>query len=123
MVEEPIDPADIINVDTAAPGPQIQINTPEEAKKANCSKYNRVMVNGHNKEVNITGACSQLSINGLNNKITVGAVSEVVINGNENAIGYSKFVNGKRPMITDNGSGNSVVKGAPPNTAAPIVRP
>lgn len=108
VAEEPIDPADIVTVDIAEPGPTISINTPEEAKRVECREFNRVMVNGHNKEVNITGACSRLTINGVNNKITMTAASEIVINGSENKVGHTKFVNGKRPAVTDNGSGNSV---------------
>ena len=114
VVEEPIDPADVVSVDTAAEGPKLSVNKPEEGKRVNCNKYNRVTVNGHNHEVNIVGACKQLMVNGLKNRITAAGVAEIVINGDENEVEYTKYVNGKKPLITDNGSGNTVTKAAPP---------
>lgn len=114
VVEEPIDPADVIAVDTTAQGPLIQINKAEEAKKVvNCDKYNRVMVNGDAKEVNLKGACGQLMINGNNNKITAVALTEIIVNGQGNNVQYSKYANGKKPLVKDNGGGSTVMKAAP----------
>lgn len=109
VAEQPVDPADVVTADTAEPGEMLQVNTADDAKKgAKCDKFNRVMINGHNKEVNVTGVCSRLSVNGNNNKIKMAAAAEVVINGNENVVEYSKYANGKRPIVTDNGTGNDV---------------
>ena len=113
-VQEPIDPADVINADTAAEGPQIFINKPDQ-KTANCDKYNRVSVNGDGREVTIKGACKQLMINGDNAKITAVALAEIVINGHDNNVQYSKYANGARPVIKDSGSGNTILKADPPD--------
>lgn len=111
---EPINPADVINVDTAAEGPQIFINKPDEKKAVNCDKYNRVSVNGDGREVTIKGACKQLMINGDNAKITAVALAEIVINGHDNTVQYSKYANGARPVIKDSGSGNTILKADTP---------
>ena len=111
VVEEPIDPADIITVETSVQGPMISINKAEEAKKiVKCDKYNRVMVNGDAKEVKIIGVCSQLMINGSRSKVTAVASSEIIVNGRENSVQYSKYANGKKPLVKDNGDGNTVLK-------------
>ncbi len=111
VAEEPIDPADIVTVETSVQGPLISINKAEEAKKiVKCDKYNRVMVNGDAKEVKIIGVCSQLMINGSRSKVTAVASSEIIVNGRENSVEYSKYANGKKPLIKDNGDGNTVLK-------------
>ena len=112
--ETPIDPADIITVDAAAAGPNININTPEEGKRVRCNKYNRVSVNGDGREVSIEGACRQIMVNGDGNKITVTAVTEVVFNGFGNTIEHTKYANGKKPLVTDAGGDNTVAKVTPP---------
>jgi hypothetical protein len=107
--EMPIDPADVVTVDTSVEGKPISINGPLD-KKVVCTKYNQVMVNSSDNVTTIKGACRQIMINGHRNKITVDATTEIVINGNENNITYSRFVNGKRPRITENQSGSVVEK-------------
>lgn len=107
---EPIDPADIANVDTSQDGPQISIDGYEQKKSANCTKYNRVMVNGDKSVVTIKGVCRQIMINGDKNQVTAEAAMEYVVNGSENTVGYSKFANGKRPSIVENKPGNTIEK-------------
>jgi hypothetical protein len=110
---EQIDPADILTVDTSMTGPTINVNKPEEGKKVKCAKYNRVVVNGDGKEVNIEGACQQLMVNGDKNQIKAVALTEIIVNGFGNEIQYAKYPNGKKPLITDNGAGNTIVQSAP----------
>ncbi len=107
---EPIDPADVVTVDTSLQGPTVNINKPDEARKAKCGKYNRVAINTDGQEVKIDGVCSQVMINGDGNNVTVTAVSEVVINGTGNSVKFSKYVNGKHPIVTDNTGGSTVSK-------------
>lgn len=107
---EPIDPADVITVDAALAGPNVNVNTPEEAKKAKCDKYNRVSINTDGLEVNIAGACKQITLNSDNSKVTVTAVSEVVINGTGNTVSYAKYVNGKHVIVNDNAGANTVTR-------------
>jgi hypothetical protein len=110
---EPIDPADVVQVDTASPGPPIAINKATE-KTANCDKYNRVTVNGDGREVTIKGVCSQIMVNGDNARITAIAASEIIVNGHNNTFQYSKYPNGARPVVKDNGSGNTIIQADAP---------
>ena len=105
--EVPIDPADVVQVDTNVErGPSININTAADKMNVVCDKYNRVMLNGSPKVVTVKGACSQIMLNGNQHDVTAEAVSEIVFNGTENKVRYSRYANGKRPIITDNKGGN-----------------
>ncbi|HMQ04599.1 MAG TPA: DUF3060 domain-containing protein [Pyrinomonadaceae bacterium] len=112
--EPPIDPADVVTVDVAVPGPNININKPEARKKFNCAKFNRVIVNADGKDIAVDGACQQIMINGDNNKVAAVAVAEIVFNGSGNTVEHTKYVNGKRPIIADNTRSNTVTKTASP---------
>lgn len=114
--ETPIDPADVINVDISQEGPKILVNTLFKKTVLDCNKYNRVSVNGDAWEVTIKGACSQLVINGDRNKVTTNGISEIMLNGAGNSVQYAKYVNGKRPFISDNGPDNTVEKIEAPAT-------
>ncbi|NOT47904.1 MAG: DUF3060 domain-containing protein [Acidobacteria bacterium] len=114
QVEEPIDPADVINVETAESGPTLVVNRERGKEPLNCGKYNRVTVNGDGYTVEIKGSCKQLMINGDRNKINGGAFAEIVFNGEENEVKYYKYANGKRPIITQNAGANIIEKSAPP---------
>ncbi len=111
---EPIDPADVVTVDTSLQGPTVNVNKPEEAKRAKCTKYNRVAINMNGQEVKIDGICKQVMINGDGNRVSVTAVSEVVINGTDNTVEYYKIANGKRPIVNDSVGGSSVTRSAAP---------
>lgn len=117
--EEPIDPSEIITADTATEGPQIFISRATDKKKITCDKYNRVMVNGNGHTVVISGACSRIMVNGDSNNVTAAAAAEIVTNGSGNTVEYSKFVNGKKPIITDNSGQNTIEKAVKTDTDAP----
>lgn len=106
----PIDPADVIQVDTSQSGDGLIVNGRQQNKTAACIKYNDVNINIESAVVTITGACRQITINGDNNRITADATMRFVVNGDGNNIGYLKFPNGQRPSVTDNGSGNVIEK-------------
>ena len=110
VVEEPIDPADIMTVDTNADGPSININDNGTKTSVNCNKYNRVTVNSDGADVKIKGGCSRLSINGNQNKVTAVGVAEIIVNGGGNTVNYSKYLNGKKPQISDNGHTSTIEK-------------
>ena len=114
--EPPIDPADVVTVDTSMQGPTLSVNTARDKKDLVCDKYNRVMLNGGDKVVTIKGVCSQIMLNGNNNDVTAEAVMEIVFNGGENKVRYSRYGNGQRPAITDNNKGANLVEkvNAPP---------
>lgn len=109
---EPIDPADIVNVDTSQTGPSISIDGYEIKRSVNCTKYNRVLVNGDKSTITIKGVCRQVMINGDKNSVTADAAMEFVINGSENTVSYSKFANGKRPSVIENKPGNTIEQAA-----------
>jgi hypothetical protein len=113
--EEPIDPADVVEVDTGASGPLIQINSAQDKMNLVCDKYNRVMVNGAPKVVRVKGGCSQIMLNGNGHEVTAEAASEIVFNGADNKVRYWRYVNGKRPVVTDNKRGNVSEKVAAPS--------
>lgn len=114
QVEEPIDPADVIKVDAAESGPTLVVNRERGKAPLNCSKYNRVAVNGDGYEVEIKGVCKQIMVNGDRNKINGVAFTEIVLNGEENEVKYYKYANGKRPIINQNAGANTIEKSAPP---------
>ena len=109
--EEPIDPADVIKVDVSQQqGPKILVNTTFKKTVLDCNKYNRVSVNGDAWEVTIKGACEQIVINGDRNIVSSNAITAVMFNGAGNSIQYAKYINGRRPVVTDNGPDNVVEK-------------
>ena len=94
-VIENIDPADVVAADTNADGPTISINPSDTKTSLNCAKYNQAMINVDRKSIKVTGVCKELMINGDGNSITLEAAAAIVINGHQNTIEYSKYVNGK----------------------------
>lgn len=112
---EPIDPADIVEVNTSLEGATIAINGYDQDKTVECTKFNPVMVNGDINVITIKGACRQVMINGDKNKITANAAMEIVINGTENTVTYSRFANGKRPAVVENKPGNTIEKATSTN--------
>ncbi len=106
----PVDPADIVKVDTGTEGERISINGIKKKTSAVCSKFNRVLVNGDENEITVRGVCSQLMINGDQNKINVDASAEFVFNGSDNIVQFSRYPNGKEPIVVENRPGNVVEK-------------
>jgi hypothetical protein len=106
----PIDPADIVEVDVNQEGDTIFIDGFEQKKTASCTKFNKIMLNGDKNTVTIKGACRQIMINGDGNKVTADAAKELVFNGSENTLSYSRFANGKQPLVTENRAGNVIEK-------------
>jgi hypothetical protein len=109
---EPVDPADIVKVDTGIESGMLTVNNSTQNKTVTCSKFDKVMVNSSGSEVTINGACRQIMVNGNSNQIKADAAMEFIFNGTGNSLKYSRFVNGNRPMLTENQSGNNIEKTA-----------
>lgn len=109
---EPVDPADIVQVDTSQEGGLVTVNNSTPNKTVTCSKFDRVMVNASGSAVTINGACRQVMVNGNSNQIKADTAMEFIFNGTGNSLKYSRFVNGNRPTITENQSGNNIEKAA-----------
>ena len=118
---EQIDPADVINADASEPGETLFANKDAEKLTLKCDKFNRVTINGSDNEVAITGVCSQITINGRMNRVTAVAAAEILAYGTENTVQYSKYANGKKPVITDTSKTNTITKVAA--TDANIAKP
>ena len=110
QVVEQIDPADIVSVDAAVEGPQLSVNKGDNKTSLDCNKYNRVQINDDGRNVMIKGICKRLMINGDRNQVAIAALSELALNGFGNTVQYSKYANGKKPVITDNGRDNTISK-------------
>jgi hypothetical protein len=106
----PIDPADVVAVDTSQDGDILTVNGQKQKKSITCKKYDQVMINGNGSVVSVTGVCRQIIINGDDNEVTADAAAEFVFNGSGNALKFARFANGKQPIISQNQAGNVVEK-------------
>jgi hypothetical protein len=106
----PIDPADVVQVDTSLEGPVLGINGADQKKSVNCNKYNAVRINGDNNVLVVSGTCRQIMMNGDNNQVTADAAMEFVFNGTGNTLKHSRYANGKQPTIVQGQQGNTVEK-------------
>jgi len=105
----PIDPADVVQVDTSKDGDRISINGYDLKVTKNCTEYNRLTVSGDRNTITVKGVCRQIMINGDNNEITADAAMEFVFNGAKTT-SRIPLSNGKQPSIVDNQEGNVVEK-------------
>jgi hypothetical protein len=71
----------------------------------NCSK---VMVNGNENDLRLEENCPALSIPGNDNVVAAGKVETISILGNENTVTWTSDSPGRKPSISNLGSGNSV---------------
>lgn len=108
--ELPIDPSEVVQVDLNLEGEKVNVNGYDQKKTVACTKLNGVMVSGGRNVITIKGPCRQIMINGDANQVTSDAAIEIVLNGTKNTIKYSRYVNGRRPMIKENGAGNNIEK-------------
>lgn len=115
--EPSIDPAESVTVDTSVEGTTISVDGMKEKKSANCTRYDRVMVNGDKNTVTIKGVCSRIMVNGDGNEVSLDAASEFVLNGTENSVRFLRYANGKRPVIVENKAGNTIEKTEAPTAA------
>lgn len=107
----PIDEADIIAAEIGGEqGPMLSVNESASKRTVDCSKYNRLMVNGDNNTITVKGVCASVMFNGDGNTADVNASCEFVFNGDNNNVTYSKYINGRHFILTDNKKTNTVEK-------------
>ncbi len=106
----PVNPADVVEVDTSLEGERISIAGNEKRKSVTCTRFDRVFVNGNRNEVTVKGVCRQVMINGDVNKLNIDAAAEFEFNGSDNELNYSRYPNGKQPIVVENRPGNVVKK-------------
>ncbi|MEP6947338.1 MAG: DUF3060 domain-containing protein [Acidobacteriota bacterium] len=115
--EAPIDPSEVVNADLNLQGDPVNVSGYEQKKSIACTKFNPVTVNGGSSVITIKGPCRQIMVNGDGNRITIDAAIAIVLNGDKNIVQYARYVNGKRPFITDNAGSNTIEKIASPPSA------
>ncbi len=71
---------------------------------------NAMTVGGHSNRVTMTGNCTQIVVNGNKNVITVVAVGQIVINGKQNTVIWSRSLKGAKPLTRITGTGNKILK-------------
>ncbi len=113
--ELPPDPSEVVQVDISVQGNAVTVNGHDLKKSVACDKFNRVIISGGRNVITIKGACQQIMINGDSNQINGDAALEFVINGENNTVKYSRFVNGKRPTVKENAPGNVIEKTSAPD--------
>jgi hypothetical protein len=92
-----------------------------------CAKQPKVIVNGSRDTITLVGKCARVSVNGgsivvtaesiadlevngAENTITVDEVGKISMTGADNKIVWKTAIGGKRPRISDLGSGDSVAQ-------------
>ena len=110
----PIDPKDVVTADINQESGSISFNMGDNKRSAACTKLDHVMVNGDNHKITIKGACRRITINGDANDVTADAALEFTVNGSGNTLRYSRFVNGARPRIVENRTGNTIERVSAP---------
>ena len=102
---------------------------PDSDAKAthDCAKQPKVIVNASRAAITLVGKCARVSVNGgsivvtaesiadlavngAENAITVDEVGKISMTGAENKIVWKTAIGGKRPRVSDLGSGNSVAQ-------------
>jgi hypothetical protein len=106
----PVDLADVVEVDTSQEGKRISIAGNEKRTSVTCTKFDRVFVNGNRNEVTVKGVCRQIMVNGDANNLNIDAAAEFEFNGSDNELNYSRYPNGKQPIVIESRPGNVIKK-------------
>jgi len=69
-----------------------------------------VLIDGMQNDITLSGRAGYLEITGNGHTIFVEAANEIEVNGNNNKIYWEKEVSGKKPQVTQTGSGNVIEK-------------
>ena len=94
------------NRSISAGGKTITIETNRETQTVNCDG-GEVTVNGNRNNLTVRGVCA-ISVNGNDNVLSAEVASSISTSGNNNKVSWAKGVDGKKPEISNSGSGNTV---------------
>jgi hypothetical protein len=108
----------------------VEINDDEQTVTIDCAKDPKISLNTSRSHITLTGECTEVSLNGASNELTVAIASLVGVNGEANKVVVDLIarieINGeknkvtwkkvstpkkKKPAVSTNGNGNSVRKG------------
>ena len=79
------------------------------ARTMKCSG-DAVTVGGNSNKLTLTGNCTQVVVSGNKNVVTVVAVGQIVVNGKQNTVTWSKSLKGAKPLTRITGTGNKILK-------------
>jgi hypothetical protein len=99
-----------------------------------CTAQPKVVINGSHDRITLTGACARVAINGRDvtitaesiaalvvngqgNTVDVGTVARIALTGGQHKITWTAAARGKRPQISDLGTGNTVAQTPKPAPA------
>ena len=86
------------------------LENPGDGTSWDCGSDPIVNINYDKGAFTITGACTELNVNGASVTVTAEDVATLNINGASNRVTWKKPKTGKKPVAAVNGKGNAVVK-------------
>lgn len=101
-----------------------------------CGKQPHVAINGSHDQVTLTGVCatvaihgdgvtivadaiSAIAIHGVGDVVDVGAVGRIALTGAQHRVTWKAAMRGKRPQVSDLGTGDTVAQAPTPPAPAP----
>lgn len=93
-----------------ADAPSHVVNDGGATLTLDCGDGGRVVVNGADNAITITGGCEKVVVNGSGNKVAVDASDKIVITGSGNAVTYKKGWTKKSAKVSRLGTGNTIAK-------------
>lgn len=82
----------------------------DNASRALKCNGDAVTVSGDSNRLTLTGNCTQVVVNGNKNVVSVVAVGQIVVNGKQNTVTWSKSLKGAKPMLRVTGTANKILK-------------
>lgn len=75
-----------------------------------CGDGGKVVVNGADNKIAITGGCEKVLVNGSGNTVDVASSDKIVVTGSGNAITYGGGWKKKAPKLSRLGTNNKIAK-------------
>lgn len=86
------------------------VNDSGKTLELTCGDGGKVVVNGAQNEITITGNCAKLAVNGAMNDIEIEAVDKIAVNGTGNTIAWQRGWKAKAPKVAKTGRNNKVTR-------------